>query len=109
MKLYQTKNVLFYRSSTVVSRLMQLYDHHFKKYRHHPRRIYMTRKEWNDYEKELWKDLFIKHLFNTLGFPRITEGKNIPRRGVKGGVCCLTFRGVPVVIDEDWKDLLKKK
>ncbi len=92
-KLYRTKNTLFYVEPTIVSRLMQLYYAHGEKYRQLPRVIYMTKKEWKDYEEEVCRNPHIRHEYASRGYPRIKhKGAWVP---------CLSFRGVPVIaIDE---------
>jgi len=86
-KLYQTKYTLFYTEPTIVSRLMQLYDNHYKRYGKEPRIIYMTKVEWEDYEKEVSQ--LIAYRYEATGYPRIK---------IKGAwFSHLSFRGVPVV------------
>ena len=110
MKLSQTKNVMFYSTPTMISRIYQLWDDHVKKYKQQPKRIYMTRVEWTKYEKEICKSPVIYHEYKLRGYPRITKNSSIPRRwGIKPttmSVSCLTFKGVPVVIDEDWYQIV---
>ena len=90
MKLYQTKNALFYAKPTIVSRLMQLCDAHYDKYGKEPRIIYMTKKEWEDYEEEVCKLApHVAYGYQATGYPRAKV------RGM--WFHCLSFRGIPVL------------
>lgn len=110
MKLYQTKNVLFYSESTIVSRLIQLFNSHKKTYGQVPKRIYMSKAQWSAYEEYLSKNTpYLGYEFETTGYPRITKSSKYPSRTikVKEGIICMTFRGVPIVMKEDWKRLCR--
>lgn len=111
MKLYQTKNVLFYRKPTIASRMAQLIHEHKDKYGKWPRRIYVTEKEWDLYEQELPPQ--IRANYDVYGYKRLSPSWKYPRPSSLTSrasvVYCLSYRGIPVVRIEDWKRLVKSK
>lgn len=109
MKVYKTKNTLFYSKPTMISRLMQLCDRYYEKNKHHPQRIYMTEKEWSNYEKELCKSPQLRQHFRTIGYPKFIPYSRSLKSSTINGIICMTFRGIPVVSIKKWKEFRKNK
>ena len=105
-KLYQTKNVLFYAEPTILIRLIQLIESHNKRYSADPKRIFITGEQWREYEIEVsGENPDLAYSYSVAGYPRITISNKKPFRGQRG-VVALHFRGIPVVVDGQWKGLL---
>ena len=98
---------MFYSTPTVISRLIQLFDYHVKKYGQDPRRICMTKKEWDSYKEEVYENPTTAYIYAAMGFLKVNKKLQVSRRAKKS-VICLSFRGVPVVMIEDWKKLIKE-
>ena len=109
MKVYKTKNTLFYSKPTIVSRLMQLCDRYHDENGRPPRRIYMTEEEWRDYEEELCRDPQLRHHFSALGYPKYVPWSKSIKPPTTNGIICLTFRGIPVVSIKRWKEFRERK
>lgn len=106
MKIYQTENVLFYKKLkiTMLDELRLLYEEHKERYGKYPRRILVSDAQWELYEEQLPEH--IKRNYSSTGYPKLVKGNSGFISGRKG-IVALSYRGIPVVKIDDWKELMK--